>query len=200
MTPRPYINLGFEELERLAESSESNAQVVEDLIEELGHRKKNHKARRLKLRLERPQQESNGYTIVAGGSGATSTPTAGDKIQTRWEGSQGLSKSSSDSADEYAALTLRYESLRATFTVEAELLARWGMTPLLPHDLQDLVFEEWYKKLQDGQHGRLSISALTADRARIAQERDFLTHCLKVHKVPENSPVTGTPLNGDTLD
>lgn len=200
MTPRPYITLGFDELERLAQSNESNAQVIEDLIEELGHRKKNPKAQRLKLRLERPQQQPNVHAVNPDDSDGTPVHRVGDQMPASWQGSLGLSTSSSDSADNYSALALRYESLRATFTVEAELLARWGMTPLLPHHLQDLVFDEWLKKLKDGQHGRLSISALNADRARIAEERAFLARCLKVHKVPGNLPVNGTPFSGETRD
>ena len=40
------------------------------------------------------------------------------------------------------------EALRATFTPRGELLARWGMTELLPAEIIAIVFVEWKRLLQ----------------------------------------------------
>lgn len=78
-----------------------------------------------------------------------------------------------------AASELERESLlatlRATFTLEAELLARWGMTPAMPEDLQEAVFRLWADRLGTGEDrfGR-SVAALNRDRRRLDDERRFL--------------------------
>ena len=63
-------------------------------------------------------------------------------------------------------LTIRYEALRATFTIEAELLARWGMTPALPTDLRSVVFALWEERLGEStdELGR-NLANLTNDRS-----------------------------------
>ncbi|MEY4322299.1 MAG: hypothetical protein RL410_80 [Actinomycetota bacterium] len=43
----------------------------------------------------------------------------------------------------------RYESLRQTFTAEGELLAKWGMTPLMPKEMRILVLDTWQRMLSD---------------------------------------------------
>jgi hypothetical protein len=40
-----------------------------------------------------------------------------------------------------------YELLRKSFTAEAELLARWGMTASIPDDLMERVFSNWVERL-----------------------------------------------------
>jgi hypothetical protein len=79
------------------------------------------------------------------------------------------------SAEEHESLLRVYESLRATFTAEAELLARWGMTPAMPLDLQDIVFEEWRKRISGAPSQSMpSAEALSEDQIRIVRERDVL--------------------------
>lgn len=45
-------------------------------------------------------------------------------------------------------LLARYEALRETFTEEAEALARWGITPLLPPELRRILLEAWAERLR----------------------------------------------------
>jgi len=44
----------------------------------------------------------------------------------------------------------RFELLRQTFTLEGEVLARWGMTPALPREFRKLVFDLWVEWLRNG--------------------------------------------------
>lgn len=72
-------------------------------------------------------------------------------------------------------LEQRYELLRATFTIEGEILARWGMTSSLPSDLQGHIFAIWRERTSetpDG-HGRTRAS-LEADVELLAREGDTL--------------------------
>ena len=76
-----------------------------------------------------------------------------------------------------AELVARYESLRSTFTLEGEILARWGMTPDLPQDLVSATFESWRRRLstQPDRRGRNilkldeDLRALSAARSETEQ-------------------------------
>lgn len=200
MTQRPYITFGIEALEGLAQSSASNAKVVEDLIVELCHRK-NPRAQRLKVRLERLNQLSMSEDVTAVGSDGSRKPaTEAGVILNQPSPTVERTSASGAPSSQYASLAHRYECLRATFTVEAELLARWGMTAQLPVDMQELVFCEWNKKLSAGKHEGLSSEALEADRVRIAQERAFLEQSLKALGVREMLHEIPTSFYGDTHD
>lgn len=48
---------------------------------------------------------------------------------------------------EYIQLKKCYDLLRSTFTVEGEILARWGMTSAMPRELEAKVFGAWSKRL-----------------------------------------------------
>jgi hypothetical protein len=58
----------------------------------------------------------------------------------------------------------RYEVLRETFTAEAELLARWGMTPSMPTEMRREVFTSWRRWLSRREHPHgMTVSDLDAD-------------------------------------
>lgn len=65
------------------------------------------------------------------------------------------SASATTSSDQqpHAEFTLddarRLALLRTTFTEEAERLARWGMTPILPGELQQLVAQAWAARVSE---------------------------------------------------
>jgi hypothetical protein len=70
-------------------------------------------------------------------------------------------------------LTSRYEALRATFTTEAEFLARWGMTPAMPDDLRSEVFALWEKRLGESADDRgRNLASLADDRSRADREKN----------------------------
>jgi hypothetical protein len=69
-------------------------------------------------------------------------------------------------------LTSRFEILRATFTVEGEILARWGLTEEIPPEIEDEVFSLWRKKLSDSPDNRnRTRRQLEEDLERLAAER-----------------------------
>ncbi len=73
---------------------------------------------------------------------------------------------------EHAQLKKRYDSLRRTFTVEGEILARWGMTSAIPKALEKIVFDIWSKSVtsDDDEFGRTS-AQLAIDMEKLKNER-----------------------------
>ena len=70
-------------------------------------------------------------------------------------------------------LEQRFELLRSTFTIEGEILARWGMTSSMPPEIEAQVFSSWRKSLEQGSVDSLgrSIVSLEEDLKRLAEER-----------------------------
>lgn len=73
---------------------------------------------------------------------------------------------------EYANLRKRHDLLRATFTLEGEILARWGMTGSIPRELEEKIFEYWLNNMtsSDSEYGRTQ-SQLGSDIERLKIER-----------------------------
>jgi len=73
---------------------------------------------------------------------------------------------------EFVQLKRRHELLRATFNVEGELLARWGMTSTIPKDFEKTIFDAWSKALTavPDEFGR-TIEQLISDLERLKSER-----------------------------
>ncbi len=73
---------------------------------------------------------------------------------------------------EYVQLKRRHELLRATFNIEGELLARWGMTSAIPKEFEETIFDAWSKALTagDDEFGR-TIEQLTSDLEKLKSER-----------------------------
>jgi hypothetical protein len=69
-------------------------------------------------------------------------------------------------------LQKRYRSLRDTFTLEGEILARWGMTAAIPRDVEEKVFELWTKlvSVEEDDFGR-SVISLQRDIKILKEER-----------------------------
>ena len=65
-----------------------------------------------------------------------------------------------------------YRVLRETFTLEGEILARWGMTAAIPRDLEAKVFELWAKlvSVDEDDFGR-SVVSLQRDIKILKEER-----------------------------
>lgn len=180
MTDRPYLDLGIEALEHLARLTMDDPGIMEGLLAELSHRRL-PRAQRLKARLE-----AEGKKMASGDTDVSETATdrslrkdanvIGNDANCEVQGDPGPSPGHDKS------LTDRYESLRSIITVEAELLARWGMTPSLPHDLQDLVFEAWSERLRRVPTAAYpTLEKMAEDRKRIAEERAFTEDALNAH-------------------
>jgi len=73
---------------------------------------------------------------------------------------------------EYMNIKKRHDCLRATFTIEGEILARWGMTGSIPRELEAKVFEYWSKSTTstEDEFGRTS-TQLGGDIEKLQQER-----------------------------
>jgi hypothetical protein len=140
-------------MERLFESSPSDRLLRTALLEELRHRS-TASARQL-------EQRVTGHTAVAMPQ-KPMTPAAVEPPP----------PAATNSELERASLLA---TLRATFTLEAELLARWGMTPAMPEDLREAVFRLWAERVGVGedQFGR-SASTLQRDRRRLSEEKAYL--------------------------
>lgn len=66
----------------------------------------------------------------------------------------------------------RYRALRETFTLEGEILARWGMSGSIPRKIEEAVFGFWAKlvKVEEDQFGR-SVLSLQRDLKVLNEER-----------------------------
>ena len=73
---------------------------------------------------------------------------------------------------EYTELKNRHDLLRGTFTIEGEILARWGMTNSIPRDFEILIFDLWSKNINatEDLFGRTS-SQLSSDLEKLQNER-----------------------------
>ncbi len=141
------------EMERLFESSPSDRLLRTALLEELRHRS-TASARQL-------EQRVTGHTADAPPR-PPMTPAAVEPPP----------PAATVSELERASLLA---TLRATFTLEAELLARWGITPAMPEDLREAVFRLWANRLGTAEDRfGMSDAALARDRRRLDEERRFL--------------------------
>lgn len=189
MTARPYRPLKIGQLEELARAGGDDPEVSRRLIAELELRK-SLRARLLKSQLRNQDQSLPERTPVRGRTRNTARPTPLSPAKPIQEVKvDAVVPRVPAPVGEAEALLWKYESLRATFTVEAELLSRWGMTAALPRDMQELMFGEWRKRLQSGpdEVGR-SVDVLAEDRLRIAHERDALRRATKSHSVVPARP------------
>lgn len=156
---RPYLSYGIAELETLARESQ-DPDVLQALRSELEHRQV-PRARRLLEALSQsdsPQPEPRREREASPGTRRRKAKPAEQRVP----GGPGPPED----------LVQRYEALRLTFTVEGELLARWGMTSAMPLELQDLVFAAWAERLATGpEDGLRTKQKLQSDRERLAAER-----------------------------
>jgi hypothetical protein len=165
---RPYMSLGIDELTALAKAKTNDAGAISDIIDELG-RRSTKKARELLRKLTGDPTATPRRKVRATGNVGHTEPTDSRD--------DGPGSESPDTSKEFGReLTEAYELLRETFTVESEILARWGMTTALPRELRDLMFSEWRRRLarQAGTHGR-SMERLEADVERLRTETADVT-------------------------
>lgn len=160
---RPYRSWSILQLEELASAESENDEVLKALVAELDLRTA-RRARRLRRKLN---------FIVSPDSCGETTHVGLVSNEGREPESASACHGPSEWYSRYTALAAKYEALRATFTLEAELLSRWGMTPLLPRDFQDLLFEAWRKRLETSTEGfEWTLETLSGDLVRIAHERE----------------------------
>lgn len=153
---RPYRMMSIDDLTGRIRGSASNKVLLDEVARELEHRSTNRAkalAREVeRLRIALSQQKPGPLspeTKAPAARALVPEPAAGD-------------------------IGARYESLRATFTAEAEILARWGLTALAPDDLQNHVFAYWRNMLgrnRDSHPLGLGAADLARDIKALTDER-----------------------------
>lgn len=178
MSARPYQSSSVTDLKALVEAKPLDRPLLETVLQELALRR-TQKAVDLRRFVE--ALVVAGAATTAAPTGARATPRKATRAgvpqrepSRRPEGAvtpprraRGTSstKAAVDPAPADVAVTAatdsprpsglgleeRHALLRETFTLEAEVLARWGMTPLLPQVLRERVVALWRAHLQE--HG-----------------------------------------------
>ena len=124
---RPYISKSILQLRQIAAANLGDTKILGDLKIELSHRKSSA-AKSLFAEIE---------------SGPVAPPAYSPKPREQIpESSLGES--------ECAALEARYELLRATFSEQGAVLARWGLTESMPDDLLAKIVSLWIDEFNGG--------------------------------------------------
>ena len=164
---RPYGDKGVAELERLATENAGDAKVMADVIAELRKRTV-PKARKLLARLSGESPS----TLAATRKASSKSKKASSKSDSTKPIASGLmvdAALATMNPDGDRSTEQTFELLRETFTLEGEILARWGMTPTMPNEIKKLVIVEWRKLLKGGPDDRgRSIKTLELDMLKLA--------------------------------
>ena len=156
---RPHVRSSLVALTAIAKAKNVSDQVVKDVLSELEHRT-TAGARRLKREL------LNARPHLA------STAT----VQNSKPSAKGAARQSSGRRHDshlptsivYEENAVAYEFLRNTFTEEGEILARWGMTPLLPEDMMKKIFEMWRVHLKKNKDSMFrTVQQLESDQEKL---------------------------------
>jgi hypothetical protein len=171
-------NLREKSLEELKGLAKRSPERIPDVIHELSFRKTRAAKRYLdELNGRKPMGQSSSGQRNSSGNSSMGRPRpervpATEKNHAH-ETRTRLGSASSVIDPPLRDLEQRFELLRATFTIEAEILARWGMTSSMPPEIEAQVFSSWRKSLKknsDDDLGR-SIVSLEEDMKRLAEER-----------------------------
>lgn len=128
---RVYSTKSLQELQQIAAASPGDAKIIEKLIQELEFRR-TAAAKKLLGELK---------------VGGPISLTAQSKPQGAPDVSTPIHK-------DCETLEASYELLRSTFSEVGELLARWGLTESMPHDMIEKIAFMWIEKLTSG-HGNV---------------------------------------------
>lgn len=134
---RPYMQLSLDALKAKIGDSPGNRVLLEEVQHELAFR-----TTLGAKRLERYVQ-----ALLAGADTEAIPPNSSKKASKTLSTSDG---SAPPTAAPSSDLESRYLALRATFTAEAEMLSRWGMTSLAPQPLRDVMFSYWQQVFNSG--------------------------------------------------
>ena len=163
MSGRPYSTFRVEALETMVSENPADKGLLTDVRAEL-QRRTTDKAKRLLVEVEQHMTATKARASAAGRIRTRHSPPSvscpGRDIANATPGPVSL------------GVDARYELLRLTFTLEAEILAGWGMTEAMPREFQNIVFELWAATLADGadSFGR-SPASLDEDLRRLQLER-----------------------------
>lgn len=147
MPQRPYASFSFEKLEAIAIEKSQDEITLKKIRHELTFRN-TRASRRLASKLE-----------------------SGEEIQETIAPRRNSRSVTEDNKKTSSDIEFRYEALRRTFTEKSSIMAKWGVSELLPQDLLLKVFALW--KTQCGElpdsYGR-SKSSLMDDMIKLGLE------------------------------
>ncbi len=162
---REYTSKGIAELRKMAQEHSGNPAILNKIVHELGFRS-TKASRKLLAELTAGRAPSKPVRVAKKQTSTRATPTkrrapeAGPVV----ESPAATTESPVDRGQQET-----FELLRETFTLEAEILARWGMTPAVPKEIEKLVLAEWRKLLKGGPDDRgRSIETLEMDISKLA--------------------------------
>ena len=198
---RPFAGELISALEDVVRDARGDAKVLRGVLDELALRKDKPRNRKLREQIlaeleslgtngkgpsRIPKTQGDAHSKGTGAKGArkatssTSTPEPAVVGAARRQGRNSLPSFSSGEGVSTATptdidptwLSYAYTALRSVFSIEGELLATWGMTPLMPSSMQEEVFRIWASYV-DGTTGdsRHSAPRLARDREALANER-----------------------------
>lgn len=162
---RPHVQKGIAELEKLVSGAAGDPMTINEVIAELRHRS-TPRAKRLLTKLL-DHSESKGSPARGRGTRPPKASSDGAKKST-------IEPQEGGAVPSVVARTLEeaYELLRQTFTEDSEILARWGMTSVMPESIRKLVLEEWGKMVgtDPDEFGR-TLERLTRDVERLSANK-----------------------------
>ncbi len=163
---RPLMQMNIDGLKRHFAASQGDTRQLAVLEDELMHRK-TPSARALLAQVQRTRARSG-----AGGLPNTTAAASSSEVTRPNSGAP----SAPMAAEIVSNAHCRCKELRATFTEEGELLARWGMTPTLPDAVRAATVAAWREILKSSAtcDGR-TITQFDRDMARAAELRSRAT-------------------------
>ena len=149
---RPLMQLPFAKLEEMFNTNPSDLEVLISLQQELVHRKKTYAIQlltKVNAKLETVQLMPVAQSQKAAGGKAPSAASTTASSQVPKVPTRSSSPETTQRPLSLPGTETAYAHLRATFSEEGELMARWGMTPSLPRLLQEIVMGGWRDLLRD---------------------------------------------------
>gem|GEM_PF-1666062 len=173
---RPLMSSSLVELTSMVDDPGSSAERLAEVADELRCRKSGG-ARKLLARLEgggpketprgsgeRPGRKRRTGRVVGSSDSGDDGPTA-------------IPTETPDTTEQSRDIMDQLEVLRTTFTLESEILARWGITGALPCDMRRSVLQQWDRIVSD------EPDHLGRSRARLAADIESLGHIAAPERV-----------------
>lgn len=149
-------------------------QTISEVIDELSYRTTS-KAKKLLDRLEKQNPSLVTGTIKPATARRRSTGKGPSGSEQASDSDDGIVPKETELLGSEARDTAqRLAVLRETYTEEAEVLARWGVTTALPNDMRAQLLAQWKTRMTDqpDQFGRSRV-VLEADTARLRRLAEF---------------------------
>lgn len=157
---RPYRTMSIDELVSKVRSSRQDMALLAEVAHELEFRSTQ---RAISLAVEVARLRDAGGHLAASDQ---DTPARQRAPSIKHQGARASIGRGSGGDDAPAGLTVegKYSALRETFTAEAEVLSRWGLTSLAPAPLRELAIDYWRRVLAAGLPHPLDMTSADLER------------------------------------